>query len=247
MSLQGKIAIVTGAGRGIGRAIAQELAAQGADVVLNSFTEANAQRAAEEISEATGRAVTAVAGDVGQVEVVDRIVAAAMDKFGRVDILVNNAGLTRDGLLVRMSDDDWDAVMDGNLKGAFLFSRSVARPMMKQRAGRIINITSVMGLVGNAGQANYAASKAGLIGLTKSIAKELGSRNVTVNAVAPGFIETDMTATLGDAIREGAIKQTPLGRLGSTADIAKLVAFLASDDAGYITGQVISVDGGMFM
>jgi 3-oxoacyl-[acyl-carrier protein] reductase len=247
VSLQGKIAIVTGAGRGIGRAIAQELAAQGADVVLNSFTEANAQRAAEEISEATGRAVTAVAGDVGQVEVVDRIVAAAMDKFGRVDILVNNAGLTRDGLLVRMSDDDWDAVMDGNLKGAFLFSRSVARPMMKQRAGRIINITSVMGLVGNAGQANYAASKAGLIGLTKSIAKELGSRNVTVNAVAPGFIETDMTATLGDAIREGAIKQTPLGRLGSTADIAKLVAFLASDDAGYITGQVISVDGGMFM
>lgn len=247
MALIGRVALITGAGRGIGRAVALALAADGADVALASYTARNAESAAAEVREKTGRRALAVQADVGVAADVERLFAQAIDAFGRVDILVNNAGVTRDNLILRMSEEDWDAVLDTNLKGAFLCTRAASRIMLRQKSGKIINITSVMGLVGNAGQANYAASKAGLIGLTKSSAKELGSRGITVNAVAPGFIQTDMTDALSAEIREQVKKQIPLARLGVPEDVARVVRFLASDEAAYITGQVIRVDGGLFM
>ncbi|MGQ9594078.1 MAG: 3-oxoacyl-[acyl-carrier-protein] reductase [Anaerolineae bacterium] len=245
--LSGKVAIVTGASRGIGRAIALELARRGATVVVNYHTnEAAAQEVVAEIERAGGRAL-AIRADVSQPEEARRLVDAATETFGQVDILVNNAGVTRDTLLMRMSEEDWDLVLDTNLKGAFNCIKAAARTMVRRRFGRIINITSVAGLAGNVGQANYCAAKAGLIGLTKAVAKELGPRNITVNAVAPGFVETDMTASLPQDLKDTAIRMTPLGRAGRPEDIAKAVAFLASDEAAFITGQILSVDGGMVM
>lgn len=245
--LSGRVAIVTGASRGIGRAIALELARRGATVVVNYHTnEAAAQEVVAEIQRAGGRAL-AVRADVSQFEEARRLVDTATEAFGQVDILVNNAGVTRDTLLLRMSEEDWDVVLDTNLKGAFNCIKAAARTMVRRRFGRIINITSVAGLAGNVGQANYCAAKAGLIGLTKAVAKELGPRNITVNAVAPGFVETDMTASLPQDLKDMAIRMTPLGRAGTPEDIAKAVAFLASDEAAFITGQVLSVDGGMVM
>ncbi|GAX90401.1 3-oxoacyl-[acyl-carrier-protein] reductase [Effusibacillus lacus] len=243
----GKVALVTGASRGIGRAVALELARRGAKLVVNY---AGNQSAAEEvvakIREMGGEAV-AVQGNVASPEDADRMVNAATEAFGRLDILVNNAGITRDNLLIRMKEEDWDSVIDTNLKGVFNTTKAAARIMMKQRYGRIINVTSVVALMGNPGQANYVAAKSGVIGLTKSNARELASRNITVNAVAPGYIQTDMTAVLNDDVKETLSKQIPLGRLGDPEDIAKVVAFLASDDASYMTGQVLTVDGGMVM
>jgi 3-oxoacyl-[acyl-carrier protein] reductase len=245
--LSGKVAIVTGASRGIGRAIALELARRGAAVVVNYHTnEAAALEVVAQIEQAGGRAL-AVQADVSQSEEAKRLMDAALEAFGQVDILVNNAGVTRDTLLMRMSEEDWDVVLDTNLKGAFNCIKAAARTMVRRRFGRIINITSVAGLAGNVGQANYCAAKAGLIGLTKAAAKELGPRNITVNAVAPGFVETDMTASLPQELKDTAIQMTPLGRAGQPEDIAKAVAFLASDEAAFITGQVLSVDGGMVM
>ncbi|MGC8837788.1 MAG: 3-oxoacyl-[acyl-carrier-protein] reductase [Anaerolineae bacterium] len=245
--LSGKVAIVTGASRGIGRAIALELARRGATVVVNYHTnEAAAQEVVAKIQQAGGRAL-AVQADVSQFEEARRLVDTATETFGQVDILVNNAGVTRDTLLLRMSEEDWDVVLDTNLKGAFNCIKAAARTMVRRRFGRIVNITSVAGLAGNVGQANYCAAKAGLIGLTKAAAKELGPRNITVNAVAPGFVETDMTASLPQDLKDTAIRMTPLGRAGTPEDIAQAVAFLASDEAAFITGQVLSVDGGMVM
>jgi len=241
--LGGHTALVTGGSRGIGRAIAAALHAAGAKVAILGRDEARAQEAASTL----GEGALAVACDVADPASAAAAVKAVEDGLGTVDILVNNAGLTRDGLLLRMGEDDWDAVLDTNLKGAFTLTKLVARGMMKQRWGRIVNITSVVGLTGNAGQANYAASKAGLIGFTKSVAKELASRNILVNAVAPGFIDTDMTRALTDDQRDALQKQIPLGRLGSAEDVARTVLFLASDSADYITGQVLVVDGGMVM
>jgi 3-oxoacyl-[acyl-carrier protein] reductase len=243
MDLTGKVALVTGGTRGIGRAIAEALHGAGATVAVLGRDAARAAEAARQIGERT----VGVAADMADAATVTAAVAAVEAQFGPVDILVNNAGLTKDGLLARMSEADWDAVLDANLKGAFIAMKAVSRGMMKRRAGRIINITSVVGIMGNAGQGNYAASKAGLIGLTKSIARELASRNVLVNAVAPGFIDTDMTSALTDDQRSALAKQIPLGRLGAPEDIARAVLFLASDQAGYITGQVLVVDGGMVM
>jgi 3-oxoacyl-[acyl-carrier protein] reductase len=242
--LENKIALVTGAGRGIGRAIALQFAAAGADVICVSRTAENAAKVSDEIK-ATGRKAWAVAADVADPASVSAAAAAALADPGRVDILVNNAGVTRDGLLMRMSESDWDTVIDTNLRGAFLFTKAMTRAFLKQRSGRIINISSVIGLLGNAGQANYAASKAGLIGFTKSVAKELGSRGVTCNAIAPGFIETDMTAALDAATREALLGRIPLGTLGSAEDIAAAALLLAGPGGRYITGQVITVDGGM--
>ena len=247
MKLANQVAIVTGAGRGIGQAIANRLAAEGAKVACVSRTEANAAKVAEEINAKHPGAAKAYAVDVADTKAVAATAEKIIADFERVDILVNNAGLTRDGLSMRMSEEDWDLVMDTNLKGAFNFIQAVERPMIKQRSGRIINIASVAGIMGNAGQANYAASKAGLIGLTKVIARELSSRNITSNAVAPGFITTDMTEVLSEAIKTGVVGQIPLGRFGEPADIAAAVAFLASAEAKYITGQVLTVDGGMVM
>lgn len=241
--LAGHTALVTGGSRGIGRAIVAALHAAGAKVAILGRDEARAQEAAS----ALGAGALAVACDVADPASAAAAVKAVEDGLGTVDILVNNAGLTRDGLLLRMGEDDWDAVLDTNLKGAFTLTKLVARGMMKQRWGRIVNVTSVVGLTGNAGQANYAASKAGLIGFTKSVAKELASRNILVNAVAPGFIDTDMTRALTDDQRDALQKQIPLGRLGSAEDVARTVLFLASDSADYITGQVLVVDGGMVM
>jgi len=247
MSLENKVALVTGAGRGIGRAITLELARQGADVSCVSYTAANVQATAEDVIKETGRRAIALPCDVANGTAVENAVKETLAQLGRIDILVNNAGITRDNLMMRMSDEDWDAVIDTNLKSVFLFTRAVCRTMLKQKSGRIVNITSVMGLVGNAGQANYAASKGGIIALTKSTARELGSRGVTANAIAPGFIETSMTEALKDEFREATIKQVPLSRLGSPEDVAHAVAFLSGDGASYITGQVLSVDGGLFM
>ncbi len=247
MRFENQVAVVTGAGRGIGHAIAVRLAKEGARVASVSRTEANAQRTADEINAARADAAKAYAVDVADRAVVQKAAEQIFADFGRVDILVNNAGVTRDGLSMRMSMDDWDTVLNTNLKGAFNFTQAVMRPMIKQRSGRIINISSIAGLIGNAGQANYAASKAGLIGLTKTLARELASRGITVNAVAPGLIETDMTTVLSEEIRQNILKNVPLGKLGEPEDIAGAVAYLASAEAKYITGQVLTVDGGMVM
>lgn len=247
MRFENQTAIVTGAGRGIGHAIAVRLAREGARVASVSRTEANAQRTADEINAGRANSAKAYDVDVSDHAAVQQIGASIIEDFGRVDILVNNAGVTRDGLSMRMSIDDWDTVLNTNLKGAFNFVQAVQRSMIKQRSGRIINISSVIGLIGNAGQANYAASKAGLIGLTKSLAREMASRGITVNAVAPGLIATDMTSVLSDEIRKNILNKIPLGSLGQPDDIASAVAFLASPEAKYITGQVLAVDGGMVM
>lgn len=244
--LADKVAVVTGAGRGIGRAVALAYARMGADVACVSRTEENSAKAAAEV-EALGRRAWAVAVDVSDTAAVDTAVGKILDEAGRVDILVNNAGVTRDNLLMRMSEEEWDTVLNTNLKGAFNFTKALTRPFIKQRSGRIINIASVIGLIGNAGQCNYAASKAALIGFTKSVAKELAPRGITANAIAPGFIETDMTAALDDKVREGIIGNVPLGRFGSPDDIAHTAVFLALEASGYITGQVHAVDGGMVM
>ncbi len=247
MRFENKVAVVTGSGRGIGHAIALRLATEGARVASVSRTEANAKKTADEINATRPDSAKAYAVDVADHAAVQEVGARILTDFGGVDILVNNAGVTRDGLSMRMSLDDWDTVINTNLKGAFNFVQALQRTMIKQRSGRIINISSVIGLIGNAGQSNYAASKAGLIGFTKSLARELASRGITVNAVAPGLIETDMTAVLSDDVRKAILGKVPLAKLGEPADIAVAVAFLASTEAKYITGQVLTVDGGMVM
>lgn len=245
MNLNGKVALVTGASRGIGREIAKTLAGCGASVVVNyNGSAGKAEEVVAEIQAAGGEAV-AMQGNVADFDAAKTLVAETIARYGRLDILVNNAGITRDGLLLAMSEEDFDAVLDTNLKGAFHCIRHAARQMLKQRSGRIINISSVSGVSGNAGQANYCASKAGIIGLTKSVARELGSRGITCNAIAPGFIDTEMTAVLSDTVKESMRGQIPLKRFGEPKDVANAAAFLASDEAAYITGQVLCVDGGM--
>jgi 3-oxoacyl-[acyl-carrier protein] reductase len=244
--LANQIAVVTGAGRGIGRAIALKFAAEGADVVCVSRTAENSEKVAGEIR-ALGRKAWAHALDVADADAVNAAAEKILAEAGKVDLLVNNAGVTRDGLIMRMSDADWDVVLDTNLKGAFLVTKAFSRAMIRQRAGRIINLSSVIGLIGNAGQCNYAASKAGLIGFTQSAARELASRGITVNAIAPGFIETDMTSGLKEEMRVALLKQIPLGSFGQAEDIAGAALFLAGPAARYITGQVLTVDGGMVM
>ncbi|WP_243286451.1 3-oxoacyl-[acyl-carrier-protein] reductase [Geothrix terrae] len=244
--LDGKIALVTGASQGIGEAIAKRLAAQGATVVCAARTLRKLQEVADAITAEGGKADVVVA-DLSDGASVRAAVATTVERHGAIHILVNNAGITRDKLLIQMKEEDWDAVIDTNLKGAWTAIQAATKPMMKQRWGRIINIASVVGQMGNPGQANYVAAKAGLIGLTKSVARELASRNVTANAVTPGYIETAMTAGLPAEVKAEFTKQIPLGRMGTADDIAASVAFLASDEAGYITGQVLSVNGGMLM
>lgn len=243
--LEGKVALVTGASRGIGREIALTLAEYGADVIVNYNGSAEKAAAVAGKIEAMGRKAVAVQCSVADYEACGKMVTDMLAVFGHIDILVNNAGITKDNLVIKMSEEDFDAVIDTNLKGTFHTIKHMYRAFLKQRAGRIINLSSVSGVLGNAGQANYAASKAGVIGLTKSIAKELASRNITVNAVAPGYVDTDMTQAMSDGAKEAVLSQIPLKRVGTTRDIAETVAFLASDKASYITGQVISVDGGM--
>lgn len=245
-TLANQVAVVTGAGRGIGRAIALKFAAEGADVVCVSRTVENSEKVAAEVR-ALGRRAWAHAVDVSDSAAISAAAEKILADTGRVDILVNNAGVTRDGLFMRLSEADWDAVLNTNLRGAFLLTKAFTRTFMKQRSGRIINISSVIGLIGNAGQANYAASKAGLIGFTKSVAKELGARGVTCNAIAPGFIQTDMTAVLDEKVREMLLKQIPLGGFGETDDIAYAALYLAGPGGRYVTGQVLTVDGGMVM
>ena len=244
---ENQVAIVTGAGRGIGEAIAKRFASEGAKVAIVSRTESNSVKAAEAINAAYPGAALPYAVDVADFDAVQKAGEKILADFGRCDVLVNNAGITRDTLAMRMSSDDWDVVLQTNLKGAFNFTRSVLRSMVKQRSGRIINISSVSGLMGLAGQANYAASKAGLIGMSKSLARELASRGITVNVIAPGFIETDMTSVLSEEVRKGAMAQIPLSRFGKGDDIAAAVSFFASAEASFITGQVLAVDGGMSM
>lgn len=245
--LTGKTAIITGASRGIGAEIARKLATAGAKVVVNySGSQEKAEAVVEEIKADGGEAI-AVKANVSDAEAVKALVDEAMQAFGSVDILVNNAGITRDNLMMRMKDDEWDDVINTNLKGVFICTKAVTRQMMKQRAGRIINIASIVGVMGNAGQANYVAAKAGVIGLTKTTARELASRNITANAVAPGFITTDMTDKLGEDIQKTMLSQIPLGRFGKPEEVAKAVLFLASDDSSYMTGQTLHLDGGMVM
>lgn len=245
--LEGKVALVTGASRGIGRAIAVMLAESGADLVVNySGSEEAAEEVVRKIHD-LGRKAVKIRANVGVMAEVEEMVKCTLDTFGKIDILVNNAGITRDNLIMRMKEEEFDQVINTNLKGVFNCLKAVTRPMMKQRSGKIINISSVVGVLGNPGQANYVAAKAGVIGLTKSAAKELASRGINVNAVAPGFIETDMTNKLGEDVRGQLLQQIPLQRLGQPDDIAKAVRFLASDDAAYMTGQTIHVDGGMVM
>lgn len=249
LKLDGKVAIVTGAGRegkGIGRFVALALAREGADIVIADLFPEAAEGVADEVR-SLGRQAISVRANVTDPGDAEAIVQQALDKFGKVDILVNNAGVTRDALIPRMSEEDWDLVIDTNLKGTFNCTKAVARPMLKQKSGRIVNVASVMGIIGNVGQANYSASKAGIIGLTKTTAKELGARGVNVNAVAPGFIQTAMTDELPENVRENIAGQIPLRRVGTPEDVAKLVLFLCTDDSDYITGQVINVDGGMVM
>ena len=247
ISLQDKVAIVTGGSRGIGRAIAVGLAASGAAVVVNyKHNVAAADAVVREIAAADGQAL-AVQADVSTANGVEVLFKATLERFGHLDILVNNAGITRDTLLLRMKEEDFDAVLNTNLRGVFLCTKAALRPMSKAKGGRIINISSVVGLMGNAGQANYAAAKAGLIGFTKSVAREMASRAITANAVAPGYIETELTDMLNDQVRAAILENVPLGRLGQPQDVANLVCFLASDAASYITGQTLTVDGGMVM
>lgn len=244
---EGKVALVTGAGKGIGKEIALELARGGAKCVINyASSAAGAESVAEEIRAMGSEAMTYKC-DVSDADAVQKMITDVMEQYGRIDILVNNAGITKDGLMLKMTQADFMAVLDINLKGAFNCMKAVTKPMMKQRYGRIINITSIVGIIGNAGQVNYAASKAGLIGMTKSAARELASRNITVNAVAPGFIETDMTDVLPDSVKEQLLAQIPMKKLGQTGDIANAVCFLADEKASYITGQVLQVNGGMAM
>lgn len=247
MNLEGKAALVTGASRGIGREIALELARNGANVAVNySGSEAKANEVVDEIKK-IGKDAFAIKCDVSNTEEVATMIKETIDRFGKLDILVNNAGITKDNLLMRMKEDEWDDVININLKGVFLCTKAATRQMMKQRNGRIINIASIVGATGNPGQANYVAAKAGIIGLTKTTAKELAARNITVNAIAPGFITTDMTDQLPEDIKAEMLKQIPLARLGEPKDIAKMAAFLASDDSSYITGQTMHINGGMFM
>jgi len=243
--LEGRVSIVTGGARGIGKAIAMELADAGSDIVIFDVLDEGVDTARE--IEKKGRKAGFYKVDITDLDAVNSVVEKVLEEFGRIDILVNNAGITRDTLLMRMEESDFDLVVKVNLKGTFNCTKAVLKPMMKARWGRIINISSIIGLMGNVGQANYAASKAGIIGFTKSVAKELGKRNITVNAVAPGFIRTPITERLSDEVKEGYFKLIPLGRFGEPEDVAKVVRFLASDDAGYITGQVIQVDGGLLM
>jgi len=245
-SLEGKTALVTGAARGIGRAIAEQLAVEGADLAICDLQADWLEDTAAAVT-GLGRRALCIAVDVSDSEGASVAVERTVKEFGRLDILVNNAGITRDGLLVRMSEEDWDAVLDINLKGAFLFTKAAARPMMKQRCGAIVNIASIIGLIGNAGQCNYAASKAGLIALTKSSARELAGRNIRVNAVAPGFIESKMTEVLADEVRGKMLAAIPMSRFGKPEDVARTVAFLAGEASGYMTGQVLTVSGGMVM
>ena len=246
MDLANKIAIVTGSTKGIGEEIALEFARCGAKVVVSGRSAERAENVCKAIQEAGGEAIAIVA-DVSNMEDAQNLISGTVEKWGQVDILVNNAGITKDNLMMRMKEADWDDVISINLKGSFNTIKSITRQMMKQRSGRIINITSVVGQMGNAGQVNYAASKAGIIGMTKSVARELSSRGITCNAIAPGFIATDMTDVLDEKTKESLNAQIPLGRMGSVSDIARTAVFLASDDAAYITGQTINVDGGMVM
>ena len=245
--LKGKCAIVTGAAKGIGKAIALKLASLGANIVLNYRSSEEKAIETENEIKALGVEVLRVKGDISNISDVENLINTAKEKFGKIDKMVNNAGITKDTLILRMKEEDFDSVINVNLKGVFNCLKTITPVMVKQREGKIINLSSVVGLSGNAGQVNYAASKAGVIGMTKSLAKEVGARGITVNAVAPGFIETDMTEVLGDKFKEEAKKAIPLKRLGKPEDVANVVAFLASEDANYITGQVIQVDGGMVM
>lgn len=247
MQLDGKVALVTGASRGIGRAVAIRLAKSGAKIAVNYAGNQAAAEEVKQIIEQNGGEAILVQADISNAESVDAMVATVMEAFGRIDILVNNAGITRDTLLMRMKEADWNAVIQTNLTGVFYVTKAISKIMMKQRSGKIVNMSSVVGLMGNAGQANYAAAKAGVIGFTKSMAKELAARNITVNAIAPGFIATDMTAVLSDKVKEDLATKIPMGRLGEADDIASAVLFLVSDSASYITGQTLNVDGGMVM
>ncbi len=247
IDLKGRVAIITGSSRGIGRSIAEKLASLGADVIITSTKQEVSQEVAKEISEKFGVKSKGFALNVANFEEFSKVIDETVKEFGKIDILVNNAGITKDTLLMRMKEEDWDAVIDTNLKGVFNGCKAVIKYMLKQQYGKIINISSVVGLMGNAGQVNYSASKAGVIGITKSLAKEVASRNINVNAVAPGYIETDMTNVLPDNIKQEIIKLIPMGKIGKPEDVANVVAFLASDLASYITGQTIVVDGGMVM
>lgn len=247
MSLDGKVAIITGASRGIGRAIAVSLANAGAKFVINYVNNAAAAQEVVDVINSSGNIAIAVQADVSNKEEAEKLIQEAAKIFGSIDILVNNAGITRDNLLLRMKEEEWDAVIDTNLKGVYNCTKAALKPMLKQRSGKIVNISSVIGLMGNAGQANYAAAKAGIIGFTKAVAKEVASRGINVNAVAPGFISTEMTGVITEELRQEMLKAIPLNRLGSPEDVAEVVKFLVSSVANYVTGQTVAVDGGMVM